>query len=150
MSKGQSGHKGINWKGIILALLLLTGSRLVLAVIRGDLKQERSGGILTADELDLDLSSLPVQIDLLRDGRIIVDGKVKNADEFDILIAEWIKEKRLLSIYSEPRAGDGAPQVKAASDAMINARLPFSPRMKPQKVRVSDATDDGSHPNLQQ
>jgi hypothetical protein len=124
--------KSINWGAIILALVAITAGRFIWAAVRGDLRQEKPNGIVTAEELAIDFSSQPIKIDIYNDGGIIVDGAAKNAEEMKALIPEWKAARKLISYYREPRSDNTTPEADAAGEAIFGARLSFSPRKEPQ------------------
>ena len=133
MSAEKAEKKSINWGAIILALVAITAGRFIWAAVRGDFKQERPDGIVTAEELGIDLSSQPIQVDVYNDGRIVVDGVQMNLAEIETVLPEWKASRKLISYYREPASDESSPEADAAGEAIFGARLSFSPRTEPQR-----------------
>ncbi len=133
MTETTTEKRGVNWGAIILALVAITAGRFVFAAINGDLKQEKPDGIVSAEDLGIDLNSRPIEVDVYNDGRIVVDGDRITLEELQSLIPQWKAARKIISYHREPKTESATPASDIAGEAIFNARLTFSPRTQPQR-----------------
>ncbi len=143
MSAENPEKQGINWIAILLSLLCITAGRIFWASIDGDkdgsTQEKKPYELVTAEQLGIDPSAPPVQIDVYNDGRIVVDGAPKSLDEMEALIPEWKAKKRMLSSYREPRSGGTSEDADTANRVLLGTRLAFTMRSTPQAAKQEAA-----------
>jgi hypothetical protein len=150
MKEETSEKKSINWIAIIIALAAITTGRYFWATARGDSSQDNRGrpeGFVTPQLLGVDLSSKAIEVDVLNDGRIVVEGRTMTLEEFEGQVSLWKKSRKIISYYREPLSEVIAQDGATAAKVILDARMAFSPRFKPQTVEQAAPTGGGKPPN---
>lgn len=139
MSEQSTGKKGVNWVGILLALAAITAVKGIWALkTKEPPTDQRSDaerlGLVSFEQLGIDLSSEAILVDVFHDGRIVVDGSPRTLEELERLVTEWKAAGKRISSYREQPSEEAGPETHAAGRAIFEARLPLSRRSVPQRV----------------
>lgn len=152
MSNKQSIISAKGLGSALLIILLIAGGRFVKKALRGDVNNEDSKEQLLEDNLVShdELIGVPssnthannvtnannnkVEVDLLKNGTMLIDGVIKPLEGLDSLIVTWQNSGRIVSIYVEPEGGGKAKITDILNgNPIVTKKIPFSPRYDPQK-----------------
>ena len=119
-------------------MLMIGAGRTIWALVREDPPPPESNErFVTMEQLGIDMSKPPVQIDILSNGEIIVDGSKKTLKELRFLVIDWEESGRRLSYYIEPRTLTQSSKIERITDVIIESRLLLHMRDEPQVETVS-------------